>query len=269
MKVFDYYWRLVATTLAFAVFGIAGLITGLIFFPLMFLIIPDRQIRKVKARQFIGISFGLFIGMLKILGVIDHEISGRENIGDRQNILIIANHPTLLDVVILISMFPQANCVIKEAVARNLFMGRVVGAADYISNYEPEELLPVCTAYLKSGGSLMLFPEGTRTTLEQCIDFKPGAAAVAVRSEVDILPIAIQCKPAFLSKEVPWHYVPPSRPVFTIRVLPPVTISELVPVAGSERHVRHDLNNALLELIQRELDLITADSSVTEAPPSD
>ena len=267
MKFVDHHWRLIGTAIGFAVFGVAGLITGLVLFPLMFLFIRDRQVRKVKARRFIGTSFGLFIGMMKSLGVIDHDIGGRENISDGQNILIIANHPTLIDVVILISMFPQANCVIKEAVTRNLFMRSVVSAADYISNYEPEELLLTCTAYLKSGGSLMLFPEGTRTTLDQRIEFKPGAAAVAARSEVDILPIAIQCRPIFLHKEVPWHYVPPSCPMFTIRVLPPVAISDLVPDADNERHIRHDLNNSLLELIQCELDVIAGDGSVNGRPP--
>jgi 1-acyl-sn-glycerol-3-phosphate acyltransferase len=261
MQNLDHYWRLFGTTLGFVVFGLAGLIMGLILFPLMFVFVPDRDIRKIKARKMIGKAFGAFVWMIKSLGVIDHRIDGREHIHGRQNRLIIANHPTLIDVVILISLFPQSSCVIKSAVTRNVFMRSVIGAADYISNSEPEELLASCTACLTSGASLVLFPEGTRTTLDHAIDFKPGAATVAARAGVEIIPVAIHCSPVFLNKEVPWHFVPPERPMFTIRILPPVNISELVQVEDSERRIRNDLNKALLDIIRQELDCIADDSS--------
>ena len=257
-KLFNHAWRLFGTALGFAVFGIVGLLLGLLLFPLMFGFIPDRQARTMHARRTIGRAFGGFTRLIKCLGVTDYVIDGREHMKVGANHLIIANHPTLIDVVILISLFPQANCVIKEAVRRNPVMRSAVSAADYISNSEPEELLTQCVAYLRSGGSLILFPEGTRTAFGQAMEFKPGAATVAARSGIEILPIAIDCNPSFLRKEQPWHYVPPTKPIISIRILPPVSASELVPGHGSERQARHELNVALQDLISHELAALSA-----------
>jgi len=253
LKFLDHAWRLFATALSFAVFGVGGLIMGLLIFPLLFVFIRDRQRRRLVARKLIGGAFGGFWGMMRALRVLDCRIEGREHMNTHSNMLVIANHPTLIDVVILISLFPRANCVIKAAVTKNVFMRYVVRAADYISNNEPEALLESCVAYLESGGSLMLFPEGTRTSPGGNIEFKPGAAAVAARADVAILPVAIECRPLFLSKEQPWYFVPEQRPAFLIRIMPPLTVADLVPAGSNERQARHELNECLRNRIAGEL----------------
>lgn len=252
MKQFDHFRRLLATAVGFAVFGVAGLIVGLLIFPVMFVFIRDRHARQIAARKLIGHGFGAFFSMIKVLGVLSYEIEGAENIESGQNQLIVANHPTLIDVVILVSLFPQADCVIKEAVTRNPFMRSTVAAANYISSAEPDCLLASCVQSLEAGGSLLLFPEGTRTARGQPLDFKLGAATVAARANVDILPIAIACSPVFLTKNLPWHHVPAEKPHFTIRVLEPVPLSKLVPDGLSERDARHEINEAMLDLLRRE-----------------
>jgi 1-acyl-sn-glycerol-3-phosphate acyltransferase len=253
LKLIDQVWRLFAIALCFTVFGIGGLIMGLILFPLMFVFIRDTERRSVRARRLIGKAFGGFWGLMNVLGVLDYRIEGRENIDIHRNQLVVANHPTLIDVVILISLFPRANCVIKEAVTKNIFMRSVVRAADYLSNSAPEDLLESCVEYLEKGGSLMLFPEGTRTEQGKAIDFKPGAATVAARSRVDVLPVVIRCEPHFQSKELPWFFVSHKRPTFTIRVLAPMRVEDLTTVDAGEREMRHELNDNLLAHMKRGL----------------
>jgi 1-acyl-sn-glycerol-3-phosphate acyltransferase len=178
-----------------------------------------------------------------------YEIVGRENMERGRNHLIVANHPTLIDVVFLVSMFPDSDCVIKEAVTRNPFMRSTVMAANYISNNACDDLLDSCVARLKKGSSLLLFPEGTRTVPGQPIEFKPGAATVAVRTSARVLPIAISCSPLFLTKGEPWYTVPATRPHFVIRIMPAVSLEDLVPDQLGQRHVRHAMNDALRLLI--------------------
>ena len=134
-------WRLFGTVVGFSVFGLAGLLIGLLLFPLMFVFMRDSRKRQFAARKLISTAFGAFVRMTSILGVLSFCIQGEEFIGSGDGRLIIANHPTLLDVVFLISLFSQTDCVIKEAVTRNPFMAGTVGAANYISNSEPEQLL--------------------------------------------------------------------------------------------------------------------------------
>ncbi len=253
LKFIDHFWRLVATTLSFIVFGVGGLIMGVLVFPLLFVFVRDSERRKFTARRLVGKAFGGFWEMMRVMRILDYKIEGAEHIDDTRNQLIVANHPTLIDVVILTSLFPRANCVIKGAVTRNLFMRSVVRAADYISNSQPEELLGSCVAYLQSGGSLMLFPEGTRSRAGEGLVFKPGAATVAARTGVAVLPVVIRCNPLFLTKELPWYFVPATRPRFTIRVLPPCSTSELADGGLSERVRRQQLNESLRERIGSEL----------------
>ena len=253
LKFLDHVWRLFATTLSFIVFGVGGLIMGILVFPLLFVFIRDAERRKFTARRLVGKAFGGFWEMMRVLRILDYTVEGREHIDDSRNQLIVANHPTLIDVVILTSLFPRANCVIKGAVTRNIFMRSVVRAADYISNSQPEELLGSCVAYLKTGGNLMLFPEGTRSKAGQTMEFKPGAATVAARTNVAVLPVVIRCDPLFLSKEQPWYFVPDRRPAFTIRVLPPWPGATLTEPGAGERVVRHRINEKLKARIEEEL----------------
>lgn len=249
MKFLDHAWRLFATALSFTVFGVGGLVMGLLIFPMLSIFTRDPERRKFRARRLVGRAFGAFWGMTNALGVLDYEIEGRSRIEGGRSQLIVANHPTLIDVVILISLFPRANCVIKEAVRHNIFMRSVVRAADYLSNSEPEELLKSCAAYLDSGGSLMLFPEGTRTRRGGSIEFKAGAASIAARTGVEVLPVAIKCEPLFLSKEHPWHYVPPRRPRFKISILEPIRGVG----SSAARQARYELNELLLQQITKAL----------------
>ena len=253
MKQLNRAWRLFGTALSFSVFGLAGLIIGLLLFPIMFVVLRDTRARQVAARKLIGAAFGAFVWMMKSLGVLSYRILGAENIVPGRSQLIIANHPTLIDVVFLISLFPQTECVIKEAVTKNPFMVSTVTAANYISNRELQDLLDSCVARLQSGASLLLFPEGTRSVKGQPLDFKLGAAEVAIRADAEILPIIIECVPWILAKHDPWYTIPPDRPHFSIQIMPPVSLEQLVSGDQSERQTRHVLNEAFLSLINREL----------------
>ena len=208
-------------------FGMAGLAMGLIVFPLLFIIIRNRDVRQTVARAIIGKAFTGFIWMMKSLGVLSYRIAGSEHIRPASNQLIIANHPTLIDVVFLVSLFPQADCVVKAAVIRNPFMRNTARAANYISNDAPDEWLQECISRLESGGRLLLFPEGTRSVPGAPLDLKLGAAAIAVRANSEILPITIRCTPPTLAKGEPWHRIPETRPFFAIRIFAPVSIEEL------------------------------------------
>lgn len=185
--------------------------------------------------------------------LISCQVTGMEHYDRSGNQLILANHPTLIDVVILISLFPQVDCVIKEAVTRNPAMRMLVGSANYISNREAADLLESCTSRLRSGAALLLFPEGTRTVPGRPLQFKPGAAEVALQARAKILPVVVDCRPQFLAKHEPWYYIPPRAPHFDIRVLAPVDPVDMIPVCAGKRNARRALNAALQELFLAEL----------------
>lgn len=200
MKKLYLIWRILATGFSFLLFGIGGSLLALLVFPLINLICRDPSHRRYRAQQFISVCFRFYLKLLDYLGVMSYEIKGLETLRSDRGRVIIANHPSLLDVVLLIAALPRVDCVVKQALWHSPFLGGVVKAAGYISNHDPETLIAECSHSLKVGGCLILFPEGTRTTPGHAIRFQRGAANIALRAQADIRLVSINCEPTTLTK---------------------------------------------------------------------
>ncbi|RDH45687.1 lysophospholipid acyltransferase family protein [Zooshikella ganghwensis] len=214
----NYYWRIVATGFGFALFGIGGLFIALVIFPFILVNAKSKDQRKLKAQALISKSFRFFISILRSLGVLTLTTANIEKLKSDSGIMVIANHPTLLDVVLLISYLPRVDCVVKEALWHNPFLKRVVQTAGYISNSTPEQLLDDCVDTLKRGNNLLIFPEGTRTEPGKPEVFRRGAANIALRAQVSVRLVYISCQPSALSKSHRWYQVPKRKMHFTIKV---------------------------------------------------
>jgi 1-acyl-sn-glycerol-3-phosphate acyltransferase len=140
--------------------------------------------------------------------------------------LILANHPTLIDVVLLMSMVERGDCVVKSQLGRNPFTRGPVRAAGFVFNDSSEGLIDDCIASLRSGNNLIIFPEGTRTSATLPVRLHRGAARVAVHGEMDITPVRITCEPPTLAKGEKWYHVPVRRAHFRI------VVGDTIPVAG-------------------------------------
>ena len=82
-------------------------------------------------------------------------------------------------------------------------------------------------AELEAGRTVMLFPEGTRSTPGEPLHFCRGAAQVAVRSQCEVLPVVIRCEPLALGKGQAWHEVPDRPWRLHVCICPPKKLSEL------------------------------------------
>ncbi|HTD28366.1 MAG TPA: lysophospholipid acyltransferase family protein [Xanthomonadaceae bacterium] len=204
----NYLWRIVATGLSFLSFGIGGVIQWLLIFPCISLLVRDPQRRSLHARAVIHRSFALFVQFMRRMGVLTFEIRGVERL-QRNGLLILANHPTLLDVVFLISLIPNADCVVKSRLARNPFTRGPVKASGYVCNDSGSGLVDDCIASVRSGKNLVIFPEGTRTPRNGHRHLQRGAAYIALRGALSVTPVVIRCSPPTLSKGEPWYRVPP------------------------------------------------------------
>jgi len=212
-----YLWRILVTGACFVLFGVGGLILGLIVFPLVLLLPGGRARRSARTRVLVQRAFRLFVTTMSGLGGISYEFLGRERLG-RPGQLIIANHPTLVDVVFIVAFTPAPACVVKSALFANPFTRRVVRAAGYISNAPTDSMIELATGALRSGDTLVMFPEGTRTRPGQPMAFHRGAASVAVHGASVLTPIYIQVDQPLLHKTQPWYRVPPRQPHISIVV---------------------------------------------------
>ncbi len=168
-----YYWRLVATAASFALFGLGGLCLRLLVFPLLAWLPGDAQAHRQRARRTVGRLFWFFIRFMARTGVLTYQIDGAERLG-RPGQMIIANHPSLIDVVFLIGLVPDANCVVKQSLWDNPFTRGPLRSTQYISNDGSMDMLDAASDALQDGQALIVFPEGTRTQPGQVPAFHRG-----------------------------------------------------------------------------------------------
>nr|WP_248298512.1 lysophospholipid acyltransferase family protein [Stenotrophomonas maltophilia] len=173
----------------------------------LLLLMRDPLARRRRARRLVQLAFAGQLRLMRSLGVMTCEIEGRERL-QRDGLLVLANHPTLIDVVCLVSLMPNAECVVKRAVASNPFMRGAVRAAGYIANDDGPGLVDDCVKAVRAGGSLVIFPEGTRSVPGQPLRLQRGAANIAVRGRLDITPVRITCTPPALAKGQKWYRIP-------------------------------------------------------------
>jgi 1-acyl-sn-glycerol-3-phosphate acyltransferase len=206
----NYLWRVFATGLSFVSFGVGGVILWLLVFPALTVAVRDPVRRSRLARAIIHHSFAGHIGLMHRLGVLTYEVRGLERL-NRNGLLVLANHPTLIDVVFLVSLIGNADCVVKSRLARNPFTRGPIKATGYISNENGAGLIDDCIASVRSGKNLIIFPEGTRTPRSGEAHLQRGAANIAVRGVLDITPVIIRCTPPTLSKGEKWYHIPTRR----------------------------------------------------------
>ena len=236
-KALNHFWRILATGFCFACFGLGGVFLTLFVFPLQKLFFKDQTRQKQVARKTVHYTFKFFIGLMAFTGVFCFDLAQAKKLSQMNGQLVLANHPSLIDVVVLISIIPNADCVVKAHLFSNPFLRGVVKNTGYISNADPEGLLTDCQASLAAGNNLIIFPEGTRSKPGQEIKFQRGAANIAMRcltessdlkaSRSGISTVLIRVEPTTLTKSEPWFKVPEYKAQFSAQLvdnslMPPV-----------------------------------------------
>ena len=238
-----YYWRLVATALSFVLFGLGQLVLGILVFPFVRLWPRGRTGYETRTRSFLRHSFRLFIWFMRLVGLLTYDFRGADRLG-RPGQLIIANHPSLIDVVFLLGFVPGANCVVKRGLWRNPFTMFAVIGAGYVSNLPTQEMIEGADAALRDRQCVIMFPEGTRTRPGQPLYFHRGSANVAVRAASAVTPVYIRVEPSALTKAAPWYRIPLRRPHFSLRVgddIAVVPFRELASVPAGSRAFNSEL----------------------------
>lgn len=244
-------WRLVATGASFVLFGLGGLLLRVLILPLLLCLPGKAPDRRRRARAAISKAFWLHVQFMYRTRTLDFVIEGAERLG-RPGQLVVANHPSLIDVVFLISQIRDANCVVKQSLFDNPCMRGPVRTAHYIGNDGSADMLDRAADVLRDGQCLIVFPEGTRTMPGQPPRFHRGAAAIALRGARTVTPVFIDIDPPTLTKGVPWYRIPHCRFRVRLRVgadIDPAPFNAGAPMPIASRR----LNDHLHQLFLREL----------------
>lgn len=198
-------------------------------FPAMMIILRDRAKRRKYAQFVICRGFRVFAWMLDVTGVAVARTENIARLRSARGALIIANHPTLLDVVMILTQMDRCQCVVKHELFRNPFMAGVVRAAGFIrNNDDPENLISQARDHLSSGACILIFPEGTRTPSRARLGpLQRGVANIAIETQADLIPVVVHCNHDTLKKGVPWYRIPPSKIRFRLVVDAPLSFGDI------------------------------------------
>ncbi len=125
------------------------------------------------------------------------RIAGREKIRSGVAYVMVANHQSLLDILVLFRLFVHFKWISKEEIFRipcigwNMRMNRYV-ALRRGDRASIAEMMQASERTIEEGSSIMMFPEGTRSSTGRLQPFKHGAFSLALRTGAPLLPIVVE-----------------------------------------------------------------------------
>ena len=166
--------------------------------------------------------------------------------------VIVANHPTLIDVLFIKASLPGVTVLVKAALFKEPSLRRLFEASGDFKGPDADDqsfgrtaVLDSFVQRLRAGRSVLVVPEGTRSPAWRLHRFRRGAAEAAIRAGVPIVPLFVLADPPTLKKGDKWYDMPKRVPNFEIEVLPP-----LEPGSASSRELTAKLRDMLAERLE-------------------
>jgi len=180
-------------------------------------LLPPAVGRRV-GRAAIARAYRLFWRVAGAGGMLRMDASSLDTLAEEPGLIVVANHPSLLDALMLVSRLPRAACVMKASLMRNPLLGPGARLARYIRNDSASGMVRRAVADLRQGGQLLMFPEGTRTTQTPLNPLRPGFALIAKLADAPVQAVFIDTSSPYLGKGWPLWRLPPLPIAFSVRL---------------------------------------------------
>jgi 1-acyl-sn-glycerol-3-phosphate acyltransferase len=124
------------------------------------------------------------------------RVTGREKLPWRKPVIIVSNHASLIDIIVLFALYRPYKWVSKAENFKLPFIGWNMTMNGYVRLVRGERasviaMMDRCRHYLGHGSSLLMFPEGTRSDTGELREFKAGAFQLAMETGCPVVPVAV------------------------------------------------------------------------------
>ncbi len=124
------------------------------------------------------------------------QVRHRARIRDGETYVLVANHQSLIDILVLFRLYKHFKWVSKQSIFRVPFVGWNMTLNRYIAirrgdRGDARRMMAACGEALEGGSSIMIFPEGTRSPDGELREFRHGAFTLAFHHHVPIVPIVV------------------------------------------------------------------------------
>jgi 1-acyl-sn-glycerol-3-phosphate acyltransferase len=186
---------------------------ALLLYPLL-----PRPLGRRIGRAMIAYGYRLFWSTAALSRMIRLDADVLDALRNDEGLIVVANHPSMLDAVMIVARLPRAACIMKASLAYNPFLGPGARLARYIRNDSAYAMVQCAVRDLQEGGQLVLFPEGTRTTRAPINPFHASFALIAKRAQVPVQAVFIDTASPYLGKGWPLWRLPPLPIRFAVRL---------------------------------------------------
>lgn len=247
--------RALLTGLAFLIFSSFGALLGYVALPLASLGIRDPERRIRRSQDVIHRWTRGYIRALRLMGLIRVDVDAPAAIlrTERPSI-IISNHPSLLDVMILLSVFSRMVFVVKASWLKSPFIRPLLKRGGHIaapgsgSDQDPAggaSVFDTMVERLGRGHSVLVFPEGTRSDPGGLGSFRRGGVEAARRAGVPVVATLMRMDPPSLLRGEHWYDVPDRPMQYDIEILRVVEPEEIQSSRALARDLREQYREAL------------------------
>lgn len=245
-------WRQIRLGSAFVEFGLACLVVAFAVGPVLRRRARSAEEAELAVQRAIQRAFAWSVAFWQRIRVIRVDASGLAGLAELGPCVIVTNHPTLIDVVLLGSRLPQMDCIVNAGwTAHSPFLAHAIELAGYVKNDAGQSAVDDCAARLARGRKVLVFPEGTRSPWGSLGRFQRGAAHIALASGAPLIAVTIHCRPRMLGSNRKWHDVPPRISRFELRIAgrlePAAYLAGAAGTPIAARRMTEDLRRIFLE----------------------
>jgi len=173
-------------------------IWALVAYPLL-----PRRLGTAVGRFGICAGFRMFSWSLTMTGAYRLDLSAIDSLRDGPPVILAPNHPSLIDALLILTRHPNIACVMKAELMNNVFLGAGSRLARYIPSNQPRQMIKEAISDLREGGTLLLFPEGTRTAQEPINPLKASIGIIAKHANVPVQVVIMETDSPYLRKGWP------------------------------------------------------------------
>jgi len=109
-----YWWHIFAKIMSFTLFGLGTIFISIIAFPVMKLFFWKKERFRKAGHHFISFMFRFFVAFMTLIRAAHLSAEDKKKFRSLKSSIVVANHPSLLDVVMLISLIPDADCIVNS-----------------------------------------------------------------------------------------------------------------------------------------------------------
>lgn len=216
--------------------------------------------RHRRCQRLVGKACALFHRYMRLCGLFDYQArivtaQGQPStMRSADPVIIVANHPTLIDTTAMLAARPELCCLVAPWFAKNPLLYALLRLSGHImltgnTVQDHASALQAATGRLQQGQSLLIFPEGTRSPHNRLHPFKRGAFELALRCQVPLVPVAVRVDGRALDGQSPWYALPNTSIGYSLEMLEPLSPKDYPKGPGAAKQIAARVRNSLATAI--------------------